>query len=255
MRYAIACGATALLLFSQLVYARVQPPNITFLNQHGARRGATTRLVVIGTNLNGADRVFFDDPAISGLIVSARDWSVVSSAQPANSDSGAGTTPPAATAPRDIARKVELHIDMHVAPEVALGTHAFRIRTPLGSTELQTIAIGDTKEVLEREPNDMAADAQVLEWPVTVNGRMQEPGDVDCYRVDLSAGQRVVFVINAASLGSRMDSVLDLRDEQGAVVGRNDDGAWNARDSRLEFEGGRAAGPGACHDWRVDRAA
>jgi hypothetical protein len=139
-----------------------------------------------------AQTVFFDDPDISGVIVHARDWSVVGAAQPANSGSGAGTMAPAAATPPNIARKVELHIDMHVAPGVAVGTHTFRIRTPLGSTDLQTIAIGDTKEATEREPNDTPTDAQPLEWPVTVNGRMQERGDVDCYRIALSAGQRVV---------------------------------------------------------------
>ncbi len=247
MRHAFGWSATAilLLLLSQTVYtARVQPPNITFLNQHGAPRGATTRLIVIGTNLNGADRIFFDDPGISGLIVSAKDWSAVGPAPAKPADSGSATAataaPAAPAAPAPLAHKVELQIDMHVAADVAVGMHTFRVRTPLGSTDLQTIAIGDTKEVNEREPNDTVADAQPLAWPVTVNGRMQEPGDVDCYRVDLSARQRVVFVIDAASLGSQMDSVLELRDDAGTVVARNDDGAWNARDSRLEFEATRA---------------
>ncbi len=218
MRSAIASTATALLLLSQLVYARVPPPTITFLNRHGAPRGTTTRLIVIGTNLTAADRVLFDDPAITAVIVNARDWTAVN------------TEP---------TRKIELGIDVHVAPGVTLGTHTFRVRTPLGSTDLQTIAIGDTTEVTEREPNDTPTDAQSLEWPVTVNGRMQEPGDVDCYRIALSAGQRVAIMIDAASLGSRMDSVLELRDDTDIVVARNDDGAWNTRDSRLEFEATR----------------
>ncbi len=68
-----------------------------------------------------------------------------------------------------------------IASEVEIGLHAVRARTPLGSTALQPFAIGDVTEIAEHEPNDTSPNAQPLTLPVIVNGRFQEPGDVNYY--------------------------------------------------------------------------
>jgi hypothetical protein len=230
----ISLITATILLLAHAAHAQVERPSITFMNLHGAPRGATTSVIVIGTNLNDADAVLFDDPRITGQIVRIDDQGEPGPVQ------GAGQTPaPTATTPTPkparvvVAHKVELRVDVNVPSHVTIGTHAFRVRTPLGSTEVQTLAIGYVPEVAEQEPNDASTEAQVLNLPVTVNGRLQEPGDVDYYRFDGKAGQQLVLGIEAASLGSQMDSVLELTDETGTVIARNDDVAWQTRDSRI----------------------
>jgi hypothetical protein len=215
---------------AHLAHAQVQPPTITFMSQHGAPRGVKTALIVIGTNLRDADAVLFDDPRITGHIVSIEDQGEPGPVQQA------GQTPtqtPTPTPNRVVAHKVELRVDVSMPMGLEIGMHAFRVRTPLGSTELHTFAIGYVTEVAEQEPNDAAADAQVLTLPVTVNGRLQEPGDVDYYRFDAKAGQQLVLNVDAASLGARMDSIIELSDETGTVIARNDDASWETRDSRI----------------------
>ena len=57
----------------------------------------------------------------------------------------------------------------------------------------------------------------------TVNGRIGEPGQVDRYRVEARAGDRLRFRVEAAACGSWLDSVLTVRDAKGEVLGESDD--------------------------------
>ena len=58
---------------------------------------------------------------------------------------------------------------------------------------------------------------------VTVNGRIERPGEVDAYRIDVKKGERVRFKVQASTLGSWLDSVITVRDAAGNVLGENDD--------------------------------
>jgi hypothetical protein len=230
---AVVLVAAALLLLAHGTHAQVQLPNITFMSLHGAQRGATTSLTLVGTNLNEADAVLFDDSRITGHIVSIDDQGEPGPAQATGQAQARTQTSTPKPTRVSVAHKVELHVDVKVLSDVKIGTHAFRLRTPLGSTDLQKFAVGDVTEVAEQEPNDTSTEAQPLTLPVTVNGRLQEPGDIDHYRLNVKAGERLMLSIEAANLGSRMDSVLELTDETGTVIARNDDASWQTRDSRI----------------------
>ncbi len=78
-------------------------------------------------------------------------------------------------------------------------------------------------ETLEREPNTLAKDAQRVTLPVIVNGRIQEPGDVDVFSFQGKAGQKVVAEVRARHLGSPLDSSLELTDAAGTRIAFNDD--------------------------------
>jgi hypothetical protein len=84
-------------------------------------------------------------------------------------------------------------------------------------------AIDSLPETLEREPNTTAKDAQRLTLPVIVNGRIQEPGDVDVFSFQGKAGQPIVAEVRARRLGSPLDSSLELLGPGGARVAFNDD--------------------------------
>ena len=62
-----------------------------------------------------------------------------------------------------------------------------------------------------------------LEPGVTVNGRLERPGEVDRYRLGVGAGGAVRLAVVAAPLGSRLDAVLTVRRETGAALAENDD--------------------------------
>jgi hypothetical protein len=212
------------LALAQVAHAQMRPPSITFMSRHGLPRGSTTAVTLIGSNLTGADAVLFDDPRITARILHIADQALETPRQ----------APGSTAAPiKDIAHKCEMDIEIIVPPDVETGTHLLRVRTPLGTTALRTFAVGYLNEVDEAEPNDTADTAQPLTLPVTVNGKLWEPGDVDYYRFTANAGQQLVMAVDAQSLGGRMDSVLELTDESGAQIARNDDRSWQSRDSRL----------------------
>ena len=78
-------------------------------------------------------------------------------------------------------------------------------------------------EVLEREPNNTPKEAQRLAMPAMVNGRIQQPGDVDLYSFTARKGDQVVAEIRARRLQSPLDSQLEITDAAGKRVAFNDD--------------------------------
>ncbi len=84
-------------------------------------------------------------------------------------------------------------------------------------------AVDTLPEATETEPNDATGDAQEVTFPLIVNGRIGQPGDVDTFRFQGLAGQEMVAEVHARRLDSPLDSVLRLVDPTGAVVAINDD--------------------------------
>ena len=86
-------------------------------------------------------------------------------------------------------------------------------------------AVDTLPEILEREPNDDVNSAEKLTLPIVVNGRIEKPGDVDCFRFTGRVSQKVVLDVSARNLGSPFDGVLELLDSSGKILAFNDDRA------------------------------
>ncbi len=84
-------------------------------------------------------------------------------------------------------------------------------------------AVDTLPEADEAEANDRPNDAQKIDLPVTINGRIYKPGDVDWFEFKGQAGQEVVAEVYAHRLNSMLDSLLRLTDAEGKVVAWNDD--------------------------------
>ena len=103
-----------------------------------------------------------------------------------------------------------------IAPVVVPGLH----RDPINRVD---VALGRYPEVVEHEGNDTIATAQAITTPITVNGRIAHPdgkADVDVYKVSGEKGQPLVIQVNAARLGSALDSVVEVLDSLGHPVPR-----------------------------------
>ncbi len=88
-----------------------------------------------------------------------------------------------------------------------------------GASEPRWFSIGTLPEVTEVEPNDEAGKGQAMDkLPVCVNARLDKSGDMDGYRVKLAAGQTLVARVEAYSLGSGVDMMAHVLDEQGVRV-------------------------------------
>jgi hypothetical protein len=78
--------------------------------------------------------------------------------------------------------------------------------------------------------------------PQEVQGAIGQPQDVDVFRVEGTAGQRLTIEVLAARLGSPLDPLLTLYDAEGHILATSDDHGGSA-DSRLDVT---LPGSGAC---------
>jgi hypothetical protein len=114
---------------------------------------------------------------------------------------------------------------VQIDKDATAGPHLIRIFNGEGAAMPRCFIVGDQPEALEAEPNDEVRKAQVIKsLPITINGRLDKSGDVDCYAVTLEAGQRLVASVNGRRLGSPIDPMLHLLDDHGREVAFANDG-------------------------------
>ena len=195
--------------------AQTAPPTLERVSPTGAQRGTRVTLEIQGTNISGATRLIFSEPGIAATVTAIEEIPVDKPAMP----KGVVRT----DAPiDDKATRYALAATVTIAADVPDGVHAFRVHTPLGVSNLLRFAVTALPERVEQEPNDPAAPQQVT-LPATLVGALATPGDVDAYRFEARAGADMVFQVVARPLGSRIDTVLRLRDAHGTVIAENND--------------------------------
>ncbi len=64
-----------------------------------------------------------------------------------------------------------------------------------------------------------------VETPTVIYGLIATPAETDIYTFKGKKGQKIVLEVKAQALGSNLDSVVEIRDSQGKVLGMNDDRA------------------------------
>ncbi|MEX0716442.1 MAG: hypothetical protein WD066_07645 [Planctomycetaceae bacterium] len=112
---------------------------------------------------------------------------------------------------KPVDREFVVTIDKSVPP----GLYEVRAGGLFGVSNPRTFVVGRRKELLETEPNDRRDQAMEIPLGTVVNGAMNRATDVDHFRFQGKAGQRVVADVRAARIDSRMDAALSLFDAQG----------------------------------------
>lgn len=83
--------------------------------------------------------------------------------------------------------------------------------------------VGEGEETSETEPNDVQQQANRISPSMTVNGRIQKPGDQDFLVFKAEAKQQLVIEVRARRLDSPLDSIITLYDAKGQQIAQNDD--------------------------------
>lgn len=85
---------------------------------------------------------------------------------------------------------------------------------------LAGVAAQSLNEVAEIEPNDALSEAQDVNWPAVVSGRLsaKRDSDVDLYQLKSKAGETWVLETNAARSGSPTDTKLEILHADGTPV-------------------------------------
>jgi hypothetical protein len=215
MRGFVFLPAILLLLAAEPPKAGEKPqPRVTTTSNLGLPLGLTTKITLRGALLDSATAVRIQEPKASAKLLPRKQT-------------------------KDTVKKKERTTESQIEIEITLekdfaGREAsVVVVTPAGEGPPCKLLVERTPVLAEKEPNDSFVQAQVVQVPQLISGSIGKNQDVDVYRFEGRAGQRVVFEIQAARLGSPLDSRLTLFNADGQVLEANDDHG-DSRDSRLE---------------------
>lgn len=233
------------------------PPTVSKIWPIGMERGTTAQFTVDGRNLSGAKDVIFDAPGITGQVTEITDVTEKITGPRAGVDLSAQVP---------LGKKQTARLEITVTKDVKPGIHKFRIRTPLGTSDVAMLDVSSQPEVQEgtKDPN---AGAQPLpvNLPATLVGTVSNPGDADNYEFAGKAGQELVFQVVASQVGSQLQSLLTLRNTSGQVLAQAGEGD-NSPDATLTYKlaqdgkytltvSDREKGGGMDHYYRVNAGA
>lgn len=217
------CLAACLLLLAPLALAPGQGkkdkdkakdlPKIILAQPFGLSPGSTTRVTLRGLKLDSAREV----KTTKGTAKLLKKMKVA--------------VPQMMEASRVGDTQVEL--DVSLPADIAGGEVELTVVTDAG-TAARKLFVDRTPPVAEKEPNDGFKQAQAVKVGQTVTGTIGRAQDVDVFKFDAKANDKVVVEVFAARLGSALDSFLTVYDADGQVVATSDD-TEGSSDSRLEL--------------------
>ncbi len=134
-------------------------------------------------------------------------------------------------------------IQLDISPDASLGIQELRVSTPNGlETNPFPFAIGEFNETTEKEPNEGLTQENKIGTPITVNGKIEKPGDVDRFSIKVEKGTSLIFDVKAREFRSQLDPLLTLYSHKKGeaegtveeqVLSVNDDASGT--DARLSF--------------------
>jgi hypothetical protein len=182
----------------------------------GVPAGQATKVTLRGLKLDAVTEVRFPSAKATAKVVSK----------------GKATVPNMQDAKRVGDTQVEVEVTLPA--DVPEGAAEFTVVTPAGESAPHKLLVEKTIPVIaEKEPNNGFKQAQPIALPQAVDGVIGHNQDVDVFRFEGKAGQRVVIEVLAARHGSALDSYLSLHDADGKLLATNDD-IEGSTDSRIE---------------------
>ncbi len=113
--------------------------------------------------------------------------------------------------------------------------HLERLKVGATLTNEFLLDLDDLPEHLEAEPNDRPEQVKPVVLPAVLNGRIDRPGDVDCWAFSARKGEVFEVELRAGQLGSPLDGVLAVLDAAGKELARADTPAAGRLDPSLRF--------------------
>lgn len=192
---------------------RLTPPTLNVVTPLGVARGTTIEMTIEGLNLTRASAIHFSEPGVTGRIVRVKelpdlpDIRLGSNGTPSTID--VGPLPP----------RNQVTIEIDVDPDANVGRVSFRLLTPLGTSPEGSFLIEPYYgESPDREPNDTPENAFETYLPTILAGAITRSGDVDHFKIQVKAGEELVFENAAAQIGSALQPVIRLLAEDQSVV-------------------------------------
>lgn len=176
----------------------------------GGKQGTTFEVTVTGTDLDGADRLYFTHAGISARQVMLEPSEFDPQPRPAEGKFG-----------------------VSIAADVPPGTYEVRAAGKYGLSNPRFFLVDSRPELNETEPNSRLDQANEVALGGIVNGVAAGGADRDLFRFAAKKGQRLVVDCQARRIDSRLDPMLVLYDERGNELASAHDGGH--RDTLLDY--------------------
>jgi hypothetical protein len=161
--------------------ANAAPPQITNIAPLGLQRGVAAELTISGGNLTANPR-----------LIAPFHFHLEPAPPPAKSDAGNWKS------------------KLTIAADVAVGVYPIRVQTDDGISNPFLLAVGQLRQVSEKEDNTTFETAQVLsDLPVVIEGQVAG-NDVDYFRFHGKKGEAIVVDAQCARIGSGIDPTIRL---------------------------------------------
>ncbi len=199
-----------------------EPPTITTIAPLGIAPGIKTRLTVRGLRLDTATAVRCQEPKATVKLLKK---------------SKVGAPNPQSL---QLIGDTQVEAEVILPPDYPKRTVTVTVVTPSGESPARALLIERAPIVEEKEPNNGFRQAQRIALPSEVGGRIEASKDVDLYRFEGKAGQKITVEINAARLGSTLDALVTLYDGEGRILASHDDAATHSDpilDAKLPTDG------------------
>lgn len=156
--------------------------------------------------------------------------------------------------------ETEIKLKLSAASDAALGDREVRLVGRDGVTRPLRVLVTQYDVAVDKEPNNILAQAQEVSLPAMIVGRIDGAGDVDQFRFRATKGQQLVFEVQANRIGSPLEAVTTIhaangREQHFSIEHRGgdpvvlfeppEDGAYVLRVRDLQYRGG------AEYDYRV----
>ncbi len=192
---------------------RTTPPTLASVSPRGVSRGTTTELEIEGFNLAGATHIYFSQPGIGGRIVYIKELPDLPDIR-LGSNGTLSTVDLGPLPPRN-----RVAVEITVPPGTPVGPVRFRLLTPLGTSPEGSFLVepyyGESPDM---EPNDTPEQAVETYLPAILAGTISKPGDIDMYKIQIDAGEQVVFYNQAMLIGSTLAPDVAILDADQTVL-------------------------------------
>ncbi len=195
--FASSIGLGLALAVSSPAEAPMIPPTVARISPAGMQRGTTASFIIEGRSLSDASAIIFDAPGLSAKVSEITDVPEKITGPRAGVDLGAQVPQ---------GKKQTAKLDITVAKDATPGLHRFRVKTPLGTSNLVVLAVGALPEIKTPATMEMDAGAppQTVQLPATLIGAITKTGEKRTYRFAGKAGEEIVFSVTASALGSKL---------------------------------------------------
>jgi hypothetical protein len=198
-----------IVLASNVLFAQLPSTQLATITPAGGTPGATVEVTVTGADQDDLIALQFSHPGVVATQVST----------------AAGEFDPAPT-------PVNNKFQVAIAADVPAGIYEVRVSGRFGLSSPRAFVVGAAAQIVSNGSNHTLETAQEVQGDTEVVG-ITDASKRDHFKLNLTAGQRIIVECLAQRIGSRANSLLTILDEQGQEVARNNNGIGD--DSLVDF--------------------